>query len=46
MTAVLIASLTGIAAYLGIKWGEASAENVRLRGLVASLKRRLQGRED
>lgn len=45
MTTVLIATLAGIAAYLGKRWNDASAENSQLRTQVATLKRQLARRE-
>jgi hypothetical protein len=41
MFIIVIAALVGLAAYLGMRLSSANAENVSLRGQVASLKRQL-----
>jgi hypothetical protein len=38
---LVIAALVGLAAWLGMRLSSANAENVTLRGQVASLKRQL-----
>ena len=45
MTMLLVAFLTGVAAYLGKRWGDSNAENTQLRAQVASLKRQLARRD-
>jgi Tfp pilus assembly protein PilN len=40
--ALIIASLAGIALYLGKRWSEANAANVVLQAQIDSLKRQLR----
>jgi hypothetical protein len=44
MTTALIVVLVVVAVYLGKRWGDAAAENSRLRLTVTSLKRQLERR--
>ncbi len=45
MTMMLVAFLMAVAAFLGKRWSDSSAENTQLRAHVAQLKRQLARRD-